>query len=336
MSRDARIGSSAEKALVAQMADGVVVLDPTGVVCYANAAALRLFGLAREDALHGRLFGVPVTAAGIAEIELVSGTQVRLVELNAAKISWDTAPAWLLVLRDVTARKQRELGVFRKGQEFEQLAYTVSHDLQAPLRTIEQLAQVYLEDGGAAAESSDQPIRLIQSLAARGREMVSALVEYASLDSDADTKAPCDLQQALEDSCANLGAEIEATQAIVAALTPLPTVLANPINMVQVFQNLIANSLKYRSARTPEVSVNATLRAVDWRIDVIDNGVGIPQEQADYVFGMFAQLASSDAALSGNGLGLALCKKIIESHGGSIWIEPTEGVGCRVSFTLPL
>ncbi|MEO0421146.1 MAG: ATP-binding protein [Pseudomonadota bacterium] len=330
------LGKAQGHELLAAMADGLVVIDPAGVVCFANTAAHRLFGHARDEGMVGRLFGVPVAASGLAEIELVSGTSIRLAELNASRISWGNTPAWLVVLRDVTSRRERERGVFRKAQEFEEFAYTVSHDLQEPLRTIEQLALAYLEDFAKPEPTEAQKlVQMMQDIAARGRGMVSSLIDYAALGGDMDTQVPCDLGRVFEDVLANLGAEIRATDAVVMAETPLPTVVANPVHMVQLLQNLVANSLKFRSYTAPEVTVNATERQVDWRIDVCDNGVGIPDGQGDYVFGVFAQLAHSEAAIGSKGLGLAVCKKIVDYHGGMIWVDPAYRKGCKVSFTLP-
>ncbi|MEM9385390.1 MAG: ATP-binding protein [Pseudomonadota bacterium] len=331
-----RLGAAPAHVLVAQMADGVVVIDPAGVVCFANGAAHRLFGHAHDEGMVGSLFGVPVVASGVAEIELVSGTSVRLAELNVTQISWGNTPAWLVVLRDVTARRERERGVFRKAQEFEEFAYTVSHDLQEPLRTIEQLALAYVEDfAKAEPDEADRLVNMMRDIATRGRAMVSSLIEYAALGADADTHVPCDLGRVLKDVYANLGAEMEASGAVVVVETPLPTVVANPTHMLQLMQNLVANSLKFRSSAAPEVTINATERQVDWRIDVCDNGVGVPEEQRDYVFGVFAQLARSEAALGSKGLGLSVCKKIVDCHGGSIWIDPAYRDGCKVSFTIP-
>lgn len=319
------------------MADGVVVVDPAGVVRYANSAAHRLFGHDRDEGMLGSLFGVPVMASGVAEIELIAGASLRLIELNAARIQWGNGPAWLLALRDVTARKQREMSVFRKGQEFEELAYTVSHDLQAPLRTIEQLAQSYLEDYGADASSqAGGLVEMMREVASRGREMVGALMDYAALGADADTKIPCDLTRVLDDVRANLRSRIEQTQAVLMVDPRLPTVLANPTYMVQLLQNLVENSLKFAGAGVPQITIAATKRAVDWRIDVVDKGIGIPEDQADYVFGVFAQLARSDAAIEGRGIGLAACKKIVEYHGGAIWVDTTCVRGCKMSFTIPI
>lgn len=234
--------------------------------------------------------------------------------------------------RRALARKTRELE--RSNAELEQYAAAAAHDLKSPLVAVGgylQLLRRKLGDGldPSCADYLDQALR--------GAERMEALIEdllaYARIGKGERAPAPVDANTALDEALANLAAEVEAAGARVTR-DHLPVVPGFPREFVQLFQNLVGNALKFRGEDPPQVHVGVQEGPQKWVFSVRDNGIGIDPASAEKVFGLFERL-HGPAQYPGTGLGLALCKKIVESHGGRIWVESAPGQGATFFFTVP-
>ena len=246
------------------------------------------------------------------------------------------------VTLDTTERKQAEEALTRQAEELarsnadlQQFAYVTSHDLQEPLRTITSFAQMLtMRYSGKLDQEADEFLAFIVSGAKRMKGLIDALLAYSRVvNTEAAPHGPVDLDAALHWAKMNLQAVIEESGAVVVN-GELPTVQADQVQIVQLFQNLLSNAIKYRKAdRTAEVGIEARRDEGDWVVEVRDNGIGIDPQHAERIFGVFKRLHGKD--VPGTGIGLAICKRIVEKHGGRIWVESQEGAGARFCFTLP-
>jgi light-regulated signal transduction histidine kinase (bacteriophytochrome) len=248
----------------------------------------------------------------------------------------------VLVFRDVTGRREsdeqmRRLNhnLRRTNQDLQQFSYAASHDLKEPLRTVSNYLQLIRSrySGKVLDQEAGKLFDVAVAGAQRMHALVEALLEYSRAGEVGD--APLEtvpVDKVVSEAITNLQSSISETQADV-SLGPLPVVTANPLHLTQVFENLIGNALKYRSEQTPRISVTAAEGTQDWVFSVEDNGIGIPSEYQAQIFGIFKRLHGSE--YPGTGIGLATCKKIVDRHGGSIWVESEPGKGSRFSFTLP-
>jgi len=248
----------------------------------------------------------------------------------------------VLVFRDVTERRESEMqlrrlnrDLRRTNQDLQQFSYAASHDLKEPLRTVSNYLQLIRSrfSGKTLDEEAGQLFDVAVAGAQRMHALVEALLEYSRAGEVAEsTLEPVPVDKVVNDAIANLQSSIAETNAAV-SLGPLPVVIANPLHLTQVFENLIGNALKYRSEQPPRISVTAEEGANDWVFSVEDNGIGIPAEYQAQIFGIFKRLHGDE--YPGTGIGLATCKKIVDRHGGNIWVASEPGKGSRFSFTLP-
>ena len=207
--------------------------------------------------------------------------------------------------------------------------------MQEPLRTISAFTQLfearYLERLDAEASELLENIR---SAAQRLTALINSLLTYARVGGEYRTWTPIDCQAVLQGTLRDLESTIQESGAEIVS-HPLPKVFGDRTQIAQVFQNLIGNSIKYRSPVRPlHVDISSYEEEDHWVIWVKDNGVGFDPKQADRIFRVFTRLHGGE--ISGTGIGLTLCKKIVESHGGRIWAESTPGQGSTFAFTLPM
>lgn len=225
--------------------------------------------------------------------------------------------------------------LLQKNAELEQFTYMVSHDLQSPLRTISSYSElIRVELGELTNEDVQRWLLYCQDTASKMYLLVQELLSYAQLEQKPSVKTKVDMNEAVAQATQFLSLNISESNAVV-TVGELPKVLANASQIASLAQNLIANSLKYCTAAKPLIQVSATrVNPQEWQLCVSDNGIGIPPEQQGRIFEPFHRL-HGNKTYPGSGIGLASCQKIIEIHGGKIWVESNGDDGCRFYFTLP-
>jgi light-regulated signal transduction histidine kinase (bacteriophytochrome) len=229
---------------------------------------------------------------------------------------------------------QRTEALARSNEELQRFAYAVSHDLQAPLRNIGTLTALLLRRNNTMLDQQSKDCaEMIVGGVHRMESMIKGLLDYSAATTDMHRWAASNSNAVLEQVVHDLRYLIDAQNAVISC-DALPTIQANEARLAQVFFNIIANAIKYRSNRKPEIHIAATDNGTEWVFKVTDNGIGIDMRYADEIFGLFKRVHSSDE-YEGNGIGLALCKAIIERHGGRIWVESERGKGSTFSFTIP-
>jgi signal transduction histidine kinase len=222
----------------------------------------------------------------------------------------------------------------RSNAELEQFAYIASHDLQEPLRMIISYLQI-LEARYAPLfdEKARGYFAFVAGGAQRMRALINALLEYSRIGNQIVSLATIDAAVPLRDALANLDAQLISTKAQI-HFAGLPLVKADPVQLTQLFQNLIANALKFRSQAPPEVRITSRDAGREWIIAITDNGIGIDPQHTDRLFRIFQRLHAGDV-YPGSGIGLATCKRIVERHHGRIWVDSRLGEGAIFSFALP-
>lgn len=292
---------------------------------------LRSLLLGAKRLSHDRL-DMPVPVSGNNEVGVVAR-------------AFNTAMARLLEQREalkneIAERKRAEEALrkaneslARSNQELEQFAYACSHDLQEPLRTVKNftslLGRRYRSKLG---EDADEFIGYIVDGAERMETLIRDLLAYSRAGRSDKEPVPVDCERALKTALSNLRGATESSGASVTS-GELPLIMANDVEMVQVFQNLVGNAIKYRSERPPEVHVSAYKKDGEWLFEVRDNGLGVPAGAREHIFGVFKRLHGRE--LPGSGIGLATCARIVARRGGRIWVESEVGVGSRFMFTMP-
>jgi light-regulated signal transduction histidine kinase (bacteriophytochrome) len=261
--------------------------------------------------------------------------ELHSVVVSVEPLEFEGEECLLTALLDVTERKRMEDELRRSNAELEQFAYIASHDLQEPLRTIAGMVQLLQKRyQGQLDERADEYIGHTVESASRMQALIRDLLAYSRVDRKNQPIAPVSAQDCLQSALKNLRVAIEESHATITA-DDLPTVHADPTQLTQLFQNLIGNSLKFHSAEPPQVHITATQLPDAWQFAVRDNGIGIEPQYFERIFLVFQRLHTR-RQYQGTGIGLALCKKIIERHGGSIWLESKPGQGSIFYFTLPL
>jgi signal transduction histidine kinase len=235
-------------------------------------------------------------------------------------------------LRDQRKRAVEEME--RSNQELEQFAYVASHDLQEPLRMVAAYTQLLAERyRGKLDEQADQYIAYAVEGALRMQALILDLLAFSRVGRTDIDRGNNDCNAAVDAALQNLRGAVEDSGAVITH-AQLPAVAANRTQLVQLFQNLIGNAIKFRGKETPTIRVSAEEHGTDWRFSVADNSIGISHEYKDKIFVIFQRLHTRQE-YPGNGMGLAICKKIVEHHGGRIWVESEPGHGSTFLFTLP-
>ena len=222
----------------------------------------------------------------------------------------------------------------RSNADLEQFAYIASHDLREPLRSVDGFLRLLARRyKGLLDEKADRFIEFALAGAERMQKIIDDLLEFSRVSTKARSFEPTDSGAALSQALENLAAAVSETSASVSR-EQLPVVTADPVQLAQVFQNLIANAIKFRAAeRRPVVHVSAEEKEDEWVFSVEDNGIGMDTAYRDRIFEMFQRLHGPE--YPGTGIGLAVCKKIVERHGGRIWVESVPGAGSAFYFTIP-
>lgn len=236
-------------------------------------------------------------------------------------------------LREEHKQDQDELA--RSNRDLEQFAYVASHDLQEPLRMVATYTQLLAERyRGRLDENADKYIHYAVDGALRMQTLVQDLLAFSRVGRQGTELENTDCNKVVEAALGNLQAAIQESGARV-IYDRLPTVVADRTQLLQAFQNLIGNAIKFHGAKPPVIQITAEKKKWEWILSVSDNGIGIAAEHAELVFVIFKRLHTR-AEYPGSGIGLSICKKIIEQHGGRIWVESEPGHGSTFRFALPV
>jgi light-regulated signal transduction histidine kinase (bacteriophytochrome) len=229
-------------------------------------------------------------------------------------------------------RSSKELA--RSNSELEQFAYVASHDLQEPLRMVTGfMGLLQKKYGNTLGDEADEYIGFATDGARRMQGLIDDLLTYSRVGSRGRNPEAVDLGDLARSVCQNLHAMIEESGATIAQ-GALPTVNADRQQMGQLYQNLVANAVKFHGDQAPQIELGAERGRGEWRMFVRDHGIGVPPEHRENVFVIFRRLHSREE-YQGSGIGLAVCKRIVERHQGRIWVDTTVGGGATFWFTLP-
>jgi light-regulated signal transduction histidine kinase (bacteriophytochrome) len=274
----------------------------------------------------------------------LEGTQKAMLNLledfDAEKSKVEMANAELR--REIKERLEadRELrektdALARSNADLEQFAYVASHDLQEPLRMVSSYVQLFEKRyAGQVDEQADKYIRYAVEGAKRMQSLIAGLLEYSRVGRLDEPFGTVDTNAALDQALSNLRSAVEDSRARITR-GPLPTITGNADRIAQVFQNLIGNALKFRRPDQPAtVHVWAVPQRAEWVFSIEDNGIGIDPQYLERIFAIFQRLHTR-AEYPGTGIGLSICKKVIERHGGRIWVESSAGQGSKFHFTFP-
>jgi PAS domain S-box-containing protein len=345
--------------------DGVITTDHEGRVVYLNPVAEQLTGWRTSEASGRPLDEVfkiineesrqpvenPATmvlrdgiTVGLANHTLLitKDGHERAIDDSGAPIRVNSGDLLgvVLVFRDVTQRRldERErhaqaVELRRANEELNQFAYAVTHDLREPLRNVQNFSELLLRGMNSGSQDDAQTsVKYIVEGVQRMEILLNDLLAYSQAGGSQQSKALVDTNDALKRAQENLKAAITETDAVITS-DYLPSILGNDAQMVQVFQNLISNAIKYRSAAVPRVQVRAQKNEHEWVFSVRDNGIGIRPEYQGTIFRLFKRLHGKE--IPGTGMGLAICSKIVERHGGRLWVYSKPGEGSEFFFSLP-
>jgi PAS domain S-box-containing protein len=335
---------------------GMLMTDPTGRIVLVNRELERVFGYQRTEilgqsvellvptdvrgrhpALRGGFHLSPRSRSMGAGRDLYGlrkdGTQIP-VEIALNPIETEDGVFVLASVVDISPRKKAEEELRRSNEELERFAYVASHDLQEPLRTVTSYLQLLSRRyGDKLGADAGEFIGYAVAGATRMQRLIEDLLAFSRVGTQQRRFEAHDANAVLREALDDLRASIAAAQGQVTSDT-LPRVLADEGQFEQVFTNLIGNALKFRGSEVPRVHVSAQRDGRFWRFAVRDNGVGIEPKYFEKIFVIFQRLYARDK-YEGTGVGLAICKKIVEGHGGRIWVESTPGEGTTFLFTLP-
>jgi len=341
--------------------DGVIAVDGDGHILRCNPSATLFLGNGPEALVGGSIVSLlPEVSSQIGESwwmapeSLTAHGRLHFNRLEPNGITRDVELGHgpikdldggligaVLVLQDVTERKQAEIRLKEAVEyltvtngELERFAYVASHDLQEPLRTIvsfTQLLELHLE--GKLSSEDQENFAFVIGAAKRMRLLISDLLSYSRINFKAIKFSEVSLAKACDSALKNLAESISESGAEIIAEN-LPEVRGDQVQMMQLFQNLIGNAIKYRRPDVlPRVVISAKRNPDYWIISVKDNGIGIEETDQD-IFEIFRRL-HPEKTLSGTGVGLAICKRIIQRHRGEIWFDSREGIGTAFHFSLP-
>jgi PAS domain S-box-containing protein len=337
-------------AIVESTDDAIVGADREGRITHWNPGAERLLGYE-----HDEIIGQPVRLLVLDEDFPTQNERLRAVlagrRVERIETQWVRKDGGLVdvlltaspirdrdgavvgasaVVHDITARKRDEAELRRSHAELERFADIAAHDLREPLMAISQLTAL-LERG--VEDQREEIVAHLRAAVAHGRRLVDGLLDLARIGRNPAPEQRVELRPMVEGLLDTLAPQIEAAGARV-EVGPLPTVRGVEGELARVFQNLLVNALKFRGDAPPVIEVNAARGPGEWILTVRDNGPGVSERNRERVFDLFARGHSEDAA-PGNGLGLAVCRKVVELHGGRIWVEPAPGGGSAFRLSLP-
>jgi len=364
--RDSIVAAALQERLAAIVEfsdDAIVSKDLNGIIQSWNRGAERIFGYTADEvigrhisvlAAPGRLDEFPNILARISSGEQIDHyrTERKTKDGRILSVSLTVSPirdatgkiiGASKILRDITEqendqralKKANEL-LTRSNGDLEHFAYSASHDLQEPLRMVFAYAEILQRTfGSTLGEDGNQYLGHIIEGATRMNRLLRGLQMFThTLGLSGAEAEKVDANEVLTESLANLNAAIQESGAVVTQ-GPLPPVRLHKFQSEQLFQNLVGNAIRYRSEERPTIHVAAERHDDMWQFSVRDNGLGIDSEYREQIFGIFKRLHGA-AEYPGAGLGLAICRRIVERAGGRIWVESNPGRGSTFLFTLPV
>jgi two-component system CheB/CheR fusion protein len=332
--------------------DGIMVLEsPSGLVLDVNPYFLELCRYPMADLLTRPIHQTPpfldlepirdlvknVSEQGTVRLDSVPlRTRDRrevTLELIANGYRVKDRSLIQINIRDVTEKRRNEDDLRRSNLDLQQFAFAASHDLQEPLRTITSYLQLLKRDlAGKLGPESDEYVRFITGAADRMRQLVLDLLGYSQVSRSEMNPDAINMEAALSTVILNLQMAIESAGTRI-TFDHLPVVYADEAQMVRLLQNLITNAIKYRGKDAPHIHLSAQEAGAEWLFSIQDNGIGLDMRYADHIFTVFKRLHGQE--YPGTGIGLAICKRIVERHGGRIWVESKPGLGSTFFLTLP-
>lgn len=320
--------------------DAVLIVDEDGIIVYANKSAEKMFCKPSSKLLK-QSFGFPITAYTVQEIQVIKDFEILTVQMLASVITWNETESFLLSLRDITQQKitEAELDEERRklqitSIENEQYASMASHDLKEPVRKIliysNKLLTTSLE---ITDEKANEYLTKINNSAMRMKTLLGGIAEYSQISKNKKAFKPVDLSATVAEVCLDLEILIK-EKSVLVIYESLPVIDAVPVQIHQLFLNLVSNAIKYSKEDVPpEIMIkmgDADEKLVE--ILVIDNGIGFENAYAEKVFQPFARVHSGN--YDGSGIGLAICKKIVEAHGGTISVSSMPSNGSEFKFSI--
>jgi PAS domain S-box-containing protein len=349
-SRGAERNQKAFRSLVDSLEEGVVMVDATGRIVAANPSSQRILGMDPARVLDDEFVGddgehpLRVTAAtGRPQRGVTLGlsrpdgtTRCLSVSTRAVEPGRDGPHAVVVSFTDVTEEREATDALARSNAELEQFAYVASHDLSEPLRMVSSYLNLLRRRyRGRLDQDADEFIEFAVDGAGRMRGLIEALLAYSRAGAGETEYERVELGSVAGNVLRSLAARLVEAGAEI-EVGDLPAVLGDRSQLEQLLQNLVANALKFREGERARVWVRAEDSGGPMAlIAVADGGIGIPAERREQVFEMFGRLHDRES-YEGTGIGLAVCRKIVERHGGRIWIDEREGGGTVFRFTLPV
>ncbi|MCI0506657.1 MAG: ATP-binding protein [Gammaproteobacteria bacterium] len=343
--------------------DAIIVVDHSGRITLANGMTETNFGYRPEE-----LIGQPIErlipgrfreahvhhrdnyllnpntrpmGSGIELTALRRDGSEFPAEISISPLKTEDGMLVIAVVRDISERKRTELSLKRHAQELErsnaeleQFAYVASHDLQEPLRIVASYTQLLARRYRDKLDNdANEFMDFIVDAATRMQDLINDLLSYSRVGTRGHEFEPTDLNKVLKNSLQNLDLRIKDSGAAI-TFDHLPTLMGEDRQLLQLFQNLIGNALKFRGEDPPKVHVGVIQHPGEYVFSVRDNGIGIDPQYAERIFLVFQRLHAR-GEYPGTGIGLAICKKIVERHGGRIWVESAPGSGSTFRFTIP-
>ena len=359
VTEDLRLSNLYNRSLIEASVDPFVTIDPNGKITDVNGSTEVITGFRREDIIgtdFSDYFTEPLKARegyqqvfenGVVrdyELEIKNKDEHITPVIYNASVYKDDSNNVIGIFasaRDITELKETEKvlklrlnELARSNAELEQFAYVSSHDLQEPLRMIASYLQLLERKyKGKLDAKADKYINFSVDGATRMQNLIDDLLSFSRVTTQANELIPTDLESVYNEVLSNLEVLISENNAIIKH-DPLPVVIADKTQISQVFQNLINNAIKFRSKDQPKINISVTKEDNQWLFAVQDNGIGIDPKHSDRIFEVFKRLHKK-RDYPGTGIGLAICKKIIERHSGHIWVESELGKGSIFYFSLP-
>lgn len=346
------------QAIMDTTVDGLITIDEFGIIQHYNRACEEIFGYTADEVI-GQNVKILMPAPYRSEHDdylknyrdtgekkiIGKGREVMgqrkdgsvfPLDLSVGEVIVHKQKLYSGIVRDITERKKAEEEIMRSNEELERFAYLASHDLQEPLRMVRNFTGLLHEEyGNTMGPQASNYMTFILDSSARMQELVADLLEYSRVGSEETGFTDFETSRQIDIVLSNLSEPIKETGAELIIDDGMPRIHANPVRFTRLMQNLIGNAIKYRKQdQIPQIHISIEENSNEWRFSVADNGIGIKKEYLEQIFVIFKRLHGKNE-YTGTGIGLAICKKIVEGFDGQIWAESDPGKGTTFIFTVP-